>query len=86
MKDRQIEEMIRAGLNKTEVPEELRKEHIIEMLKDQKDFSCETGKVISLDAERDNASKNRTSVTALNRIATVAAAFVCRTGCRKSRS
>ena len=81
MKDRQIEEMIRAGLNKTEVPEELRKEHIIEMLKEQKDFSCETGKVISIDAERDNASKNRTSVTALNRIATVAAAFVIVIAC-----
>lgn len=81
MKDRQIEEMIRAGLNETEVPEELRKEKIVEMLKEQKDFSCETGKVISMDAARDNASKNRTSVVALNRIATVAAAFVIVIAC-----
>lgn len=81
MKDRQIEEMIRAGLKKTEVPEELRKEKIIGMLKEQKDFSCETGNVIRMDAERDNASKNRTSVVALNRIATVAAAFVIVIAC-----
>ena len=76
MKDRQIEEMLRAGLKNTEVPEDLGKEKIVEFLKEQKDFSCETGNVISIDAKRDNASKKRTSVVALNRIATVAAAFV----------
>lgn len=80
-KYKQIEEMLRSGLEETEVPEVLRKEKITEMLREQKDFSDETGNIISIDAERDNASKNRTSVVALNRIATVAAAFVIVIAC-----
>ena len=79
--DKQIEEMLRAEIDKTDVPESLRKEKIIAKLKEQKDFSDETGNIIEIDAHRDSAQNRRTSAVTLNRIATVAAAFVIVIAC-----
>ena len=79
--NKQIEEMLREGLEKTAVPEGLGKKEIVEMLKKQKDFSDRTGNIIAIDAKRDNASKRNPSAVTLNRIATVAAAFVIVIAC-----
>lgn len=73
---KQIEDLLREGLNNTEIPENLRKEKIVEMLKEHKDFSDKTGSVIDIDAARDTASKPRISAAALHRVATAAAAVI----------
>lgn len=79
--DKRIEDLLREEIEKTDVPENLRKEKMVEMLKKQKDFSDETGNVIAFDAHRDSARSGRTSAVTLNRIATVAAAFVIVIAC-----
>lgn len=79
--DKRIEDLMREEIEKTDVPENLGKEKIVEMLKMQKDFSDETGNIIEIDAHRDSAGSRRTSAVTLNRIATVAAAFVIVIAC-----
>lgn len=79
--DKYIEELLRAEIEKTDVPASLGKEKIVEMLKAEKDFSDKTGNIIEFGANRDNAQKRRASVVTLNRIATVAAAFVIVIAC-----
>lgn len=79
--DMQIENLIREGIKNTDVPENLRKENIVEMLKEQKDFSDKTGSVVNIDAARDTASKRGASVVTLRRMATAAAAFVIVIAC-----
>ncbi len=79
--DKHIEELLRAEIEKTDVPENLRKEKIVGLLKEQKDFSDKTGNVIEIGAHRDSARNRRTSAITLNRIATVAAAFVIVIAC-----
>ncbi len=71
-----IEEMLRQGLDAIEVPEKLKKENITEMLKEQKDFSDKTGNIINMDAQRDSASKTVATTFTLRRIAAVAAAAI----------
>lgn len=79
--DKHIEELLRAEIEKTDVPASLGKEKIVEMLKEEKDFSDKTGNIIEIGAQRDSAQSRRTSAVALNRIATVAAAFVIVIAC-----
>ncbi len=79
--DKYIEDFLREEIEKTDVPENLRKEKMVAMLKEQKDFSDETGNVIEINAYRDSAKASRTSAVTLNRIATVAAAFVIVIAC-----
>lgn len=71
-----IEEILRQGLNDIEVPENLRKEKIVEMLREQKDFSDETGNIIEMDAHRDSASKPINAASAVRRLAAAAAAVI----------
>ncbi len=71
-----IEEMLRQGLDDVKVPESLGKEKIVAMLKEQKDFSDETGNIIKMDAHRDSASKRETAAPAIRRFAAAAAAVI----------
>lgn len=73
--DNQFVEMLRDELNSIEIPESLEKDNMVKMLKEksEKDFSDKTGNIISLDAERDNASKKRTNI--IGRAAATAAAL-----------
>lgn len=73
---RNIEEILRQGLNDVEVPENLRKEKIVEKLKEQKDFSDKTGNVIEMDAHRDSASRPIAAASAVRRLAAAAAAVI----------
>lgn len=74
--EKNIEEMLRQGLNGIEVPENLRKEKIVEMLKEQKDFSDKTGNIIEMDAHRDSASDTAAATAVVRRLAAVAAAAI----------
>lgn len=76
MKNKSVEEMLRQGMNGIEVPEKLRKEKIVQMLKEQKDFSYETGNIVEMDAHRDSASKRSTAAPAVRRLAAAAAAAI----------
>lgn len=69
-----IEELLKQDMINTEVPDNLRKEKMIEFLKEQKDFSDRTGKVIDIGAARDTAQKTGISAAVIQRIATAAAA------------
>ncbi len=69
-----IEELLKQDMVNTEVPENLRKEKIIEMLSEQKDFSDRTGNVIDIGAARDTAPKTGVSAAVIQRVATAAAA------------
>lgn len=76
MKNKSVEEMFRQDMNGIEVPEKLRKEKIVQMLKEQKDFSYETGNIIEMDAHRDSASKRSSAAPAMRRLAAAAAAAI----------
>lgn len=71
--DSQIYEMLRNELDSIEIPESIRKENIVKMLKEQKDFSDKTGNIIDFDAKRDNASKKNIAV--IGKITAMAAAL-----------
>ena len=69
-----IEEILKQDMIDTEVPENLRKEKIVELLNEQKDFSDRTGNVIDIGAARDTVPKTGISAAVIQRIATAAAA------------
>lgn len=76
MKNKNVEEILRQGMNDVEVPENLGKEKIVQMLNEQKGFSDKTGNIINMDAQRDNASKQSFAAPALRRLAAAAAAAI----------
>lgn len=71
--DKQIYGMLRSELESIEIPESMGKEKIVDLLKKQKDFSDETGNIISIDAKRDNASGKSTAL--IGKAAAMAAAL-----------
>ena len=69
-----IEDLLKQDMLNTEIPEGLRKDKIVEMLKEQRDFSDKTGNVIDIGAARDTAPKRGISAAVIQRVATAAAA------------
>lgn len=69
-----IEELLKHDMANTEIPDNLKKEKIVDLLKEQKDFSDRTGNVIDIGAARDTAPKPGVSAAVIQRIATAAAA------------